>query len=194
LHSNGHGVSNLRHWLKQIYQLTVAAFTGCCFWLFLSFSTPVQAIENARNICQKEVIKLEKRERIPAGLLSAISRVESGRWSKQKQANIAWPWTVTAEGEGRFFKTKQEAIQDIYTLVEMGVTNIDVGCMQINLFFHGDNFKNIEQAIEPDLNVAYAAKYLKTMYRKVKNWTTAAGYYHSKTPENFRRYKKKIIT
>jgi hypothetical protein len=183
----------LKHSHRQIYQLTLPAFAGGVLALFFSFVMPAQAIEKTWDICQREVSKVEKRERIPTHLLSAISKVESGRWSKEKQVNTAWPWTVTAEGEGKFFKTKQEAIQDIHTLMEMGITNIDVGCMQINLFFHGDNFESLEQAIEPDANVAYAAKYLKTMYREARNWTTAAGYYHSKTPENFRRYKGKVV-
>jgi len=189
----GYGVRGLRHRQKQIYQIALAVFASGVSWLFLGLSTPAQAVEKTWNICQQEVTKVEKRERIPAHLLSAISKVESGRWSKKEQVNIAWPWTVTAEGEGKFFKTKREAIKDIHTLMEMGITNIDVGCMQINLSFHGDNFESIEQSIEPDANVAYAAKYLKNMYREARNWTTAAGYYHSKTPKNSRRYKGKVV-
>ncbi len=178
---------------NKIYQTTLAASVSCFFSLFLSFLTPAQAIEKAWNICQREVANVEKNEHIPAHLLSAISKVESGRWNKEKQAIIAWPWTITAEGEGKFFTSKQKAIQDIHTLIEMGVTNIDVGCMQINLFFHGDNFESIEQSLEPNLNVVYAAKYLKKMYRQGQNWTTAAGHYHSKTPKAFRVYKEKVV-
>lgn len=161
--------------------------------LLLTSAKPAQALDNTWKICTHETTKIEKREDIPKYLLMAISRVESGRWNKEKQANIAWPWTVTAEGEGHYFATKGEAIEDIHTLMDMGITNIDVGCMQINLYYHGAEFENIERALEPDLNVAYAAKHLKNMYKKARNWTTAAGYYHSKTPDKFQRYKVKVV-
>ena len=131
--------------------------------LFYSLSSPAQALESTWKTCARETTKVERREGIPKHLLAAISRVESGRWNKQQRANIAWPWTVTAEGEGRFFDTKREAIEDVHTLMEMGTTDIDVGCMQINLYYHGDEFDNLEQALEPKANVAYAAKYLKNM-------------------------------
>jgi hypothetical protein len=161
--------------------------------LFSSLASPSQALESTWKTCVRETAKVERSEGIPKHLLAAISRVESGRWNKQQQANIAWPWTVMADGEGRYFETKREAIEDVHTLMEMGITNIDVGCMQINLFFHGDEFDNLEQALEPKANVAYAAKYLKNMYKQARNWTKAAGYYHSKTPEKFQRYKVKVI-
>ena len=65
-----------------------------------------QPIEKTQNICAEAVRKAERKNAIPTHLLSAISLAESGRWNAEKQANIAWPWTVTSGGEGQFFKSK----------------------------------------------------------------------------------------
>lgn len=117
---------------------------------------------------------------------------ESGRWHKGEQANIAWPWTVTSEGAGKFFDTKAEAVAEVEFLMTRGVRNIDVGCMQINLKAHADSFETIEAAFDPAANVAYGAKYLKTMHRRTGDWLKAAGGYHSMTPHLSARYRAKV--
>jgi len=53
---------------------------------------------------------------------------------------LAWPWTINAQGKGQFFKTKAEAVKAIKNLQAQGVKSIDVGCMQINLSYHGKAF------------------------------------------------------
>ena len=73
--------------------------------------------------------------------------------------------------------------------------SIDVGCMQINLSYHGKAFKSIEDALDPQQNVAYAARYLKSLYENNnKDWLKAAMAYHSTTPHKALRYKKKIVS
>jgi hypothetical protein len=69
---------------------------------------------------------------------------------------------------------------------------MDVGCMQINMMYHGDAFTSIEQAFDPAANVAYAARFLKQLYAKMGSWHEAAGRYHSATPIYNQRYKEKI--
>lgn len=67
--------------------------------------------------------------------------------------------------------------------------------MQINLSYHGKAFKSIEDALDPQKNVTYAAKYLKSLYlKKGKDWLKAAMAYHSTTPHKAQRYKKKIVS
>ncbi len=129
---------------------------------------------------------------IPRHLLGAISLAESGRWDAQNRANVAWPWTVTSGGQGRFFDTKAEAVAEVEILMTEGVSNIDVGCMQVNLYYHGSAFETVEEAFEPRTNTTYAAAYLKNMYLITGNWTDAAGYYHSQTPSRNGPYKEKV--
>ena len=50
----------------------------------------------APELCRLASQRVERAERIPAGLLRAIGRVESGRWVKAVGASVAWPWTVYA--------------------------------------------------------------------------------------------------
>lgn len=139
--------------------------------------------------------KIEKEYQIKKHLLTTISSVETGRWNEKEQQSLAWPWTINAQGKGQFFKTKAEAVKAIKKLQAQGVKSIDVGCMQINLSYHGKAFKSIEDALDPQKNVTYAAKYLKSLYlKKGKDWLKAAMAYHSTTPHKAQRYKKKIVS
>ncbi|MDZ7712446.1 MAG: hypothetical protein U5L06_04740 [Rhodovibrio sp.] len=65
-----------------------------------------------------------------------------------------------AEGRGRYLPSKAAAIAEVRDLQARGVSNIDVGCMQVNLHWHGDAFESLEQAFDPAYNVAYAAAFL----------------------------------
>ena len=144
-------------------------------------------------LCLKEAVRLEKREKIKTNLLSAISLVESGRYSKQYPTGISWPWTVTAEGKGQFFPSKDEALNAVRALQSTGVENIDVGCMQINLKYHPDAFKTLDDAFDPVQNVKYAAEFLKKNYQETKSWGEAATRYHSKNVSKAFKYEDKLL-
>ncbi len=152
-----------------------------------------QPFDNTRKFCAEQTARLERLDGIPRHLLSAISVAESGRWDEARQATFAWPWTVTAEGEGRFFATKAEAVDHVRALQARDVRNIDVGCMQVNLYYHGGAFAGLEEALDPPTNVAYAARYLKGLFDAARSWTQAAAHYHSTTPERNRPYKLKVV-
>ena len=79
--------------------------------------------------------------------------------------------------------TKQQAINAVQTLQRMGLSNIDVGCMQINLHYHPAAFKSLDNAFDPTINVTYAANYLKALRKDMSSWREAAGIYHSVDPE-----------
>jgi hypothetical protein len=121
----------------------------------------------------------EQQQHLPRLLLHAVSLTESGRWDDDRQASFAWPWTITAEGKGRFFRSKAEAIAEVKRLRAAGVRNIDVGCMQINLMYHGRMFESIEVALDPVHNVAYAAAWLKHLRGEYGSWAHAIGRYHT---------------
>ncbi|MBY0407291.1 MAG: hypothetical protein K2Q01_06325, partial [Rickettsiales bacterium] len=96
--------------------------------------------------------------------------------------------TVTSGGAGNYYPSKTEAIAAVKKLRASGVKNIDVGCMQVNLHYHSDAFANLEQAFEPEYNIAYSATFLRRLYNEEKSWKTAASYYHSKTPSLGTKY------
>ena len=146
------------------------------------------------KVCGVETLRQEHALAIPDRLLHAISLVESGRWDGDRQASSAWPWTVTAEGEGRFLPSKEAAIAEVRRLQAKGIANIDVGCMQVNLQAHPDAFASLDEAFEPGTNVAYGARFLTELRAATPDWATAAAYYHSQTPSLAAAYKAKLVT
>jgi Transglycosylase SLT domain len=151
-----------------------------------------QVSQDQRKFCSEPIRRQEREAGIPGQLLAAVALAESGRWDKADSANFAWPWTVTTEGKGQFFATKAEAIAQVKRLRARGLRNIDVGCMQINLMHHPDAFANLEDAFDPETNVAYATAFLKQLFEKHRSWIAAVGHYHSSTPEFHMRYRQKV--
>src|SRR5579859_3235005 len=145
-------------------------------------------------VCGQETARQERLMSIPDRLLHAISLVESGRWDAEHRASVAWPWTVMAEGEGRFLPSKEAAIAEVRKLQARGVRNIDVGCMQVNLLAHPDAFASLEEAFEPRTNVAYAGRFLNDLYAQDGNWGQAGAHYHSQTPSEAMPYKAKLLS
>lgn len=171
------------------------------FLIVLMLIQPVQAkaAENAvagdAVACLNATTKLEDKYQIKEHLLTTISSVETGRWNKEMQQSLAWPWTVNSQGKGTFYKTKAEAVRAVERLQAQGVRSIDVGCMQINLAYHPDAFKNLDEAFDPYKNAEYAAKFLKNLYENRDNdWIKAAMAYHSSVPSKAQRYKNKLVS
>jgi hypothetical protein len=145
------------------------------------------------EICGQAVRAAERMHRMPRMLLHAVSLAESGRWDREDAASFAWPWTINAGGKGKFFPTREAALNEIRRLRANGVRNIDVGCMQVNLGYHGDAFTRIEEALDPVHNVAYAAIWLKQLRGKEGSWAHAVGRYHtSKWKEHGQDYWRKV--
>ena len=145
-------------------------------------------------VCLNATMQAEEEYQIQKHLLTSISSIESGRWHNGQQEKAAWPWTVNVKGKGYFYKTKAEAVAAVKKWQARGYTSIDVGCMQVNLRFHGKKFANIEDAFDPKKNVDVAAQFLKKRYEKRGDWMRAATDYHSKKPSKARAYKKKLLT
>jgi hypothetical protein len=159
----------------------------------LAMAVPAEAFETP-DVCGAETRRQERHAGIPDGLLTAISHVESGRYDKGARALIAWPWTVMAEGKGRYLPSKAAAIAEVMALKARGVRNIDVGCMQVNLQVHGHAFADLGAAFDPRTNIAYAARFLTELQAETGSWATAGTHYHSRTPHLAARYRLKLAT
>ena len=131
--------------------------------------------------CLGLIKSAEKSQAIPEGLLKAIGFTESGRVTADGR-RVPWPWTVNAEGQGYYFETKKDAIAFVEGLRARGVRVIDVGCMQVNLYYHPAAFASLDAAFEPATNVAYAAKFLNELKAETGDWGIATQYYHSRNP------------
>lgn len=174
--------------------------------VFVLFSNAIYAHEDADVLPVKEQVKdsalcsmAAQQAGVEFGvnydLLLAISAVESGRWDNLQNRYVAWPWTVNVEGKGYYFHSKNEALAAIRQFQAQGIQSIDVGCMQVNLKYHGAEFSSVEDALEPVNNVRYGAKFLRTLYsRNGNNWKKAAEKYHSANPSAGAVYTKRLET
>ena len=145
------------------------------------------------RLCPQAITAAERTQAIPKHLLSAIALAESGRKHPALDKRMPWPWTVMAEGQGRYLATKQEAIAEVRGLQARGIRNIDVGCMQVNLYYHPEAFFSLEQAFDPASNVAYAGRFLRSLFADSGAWDEAAGRYHSATPGLKDPYHDKVV-
>ena len=145
------------------------------------------------TLCARHVAEIEVSKGLPPHLLSAISKVESGRWVASQQTVHAWPWTVTSGAEGRFFATLEEALSEVEAIRASGRRNIDVGCMQVNLLHHPDAFEDLRAAFDPATNVAYAADLLTRLKKEARSWPKAIAYYHSRKPSFNGPYRRKVF-
>jgi hypothetical protein len=123
---------------------------------------------------------------LPEGLLPAIARIESGRG--RGGAVRAWPWTLNHAGKGMYFETAAETLDYLRTATRGGRTNIDVGCMQINHRWHGENFPSLEAMLNPETNIAYAIVFLKDLRERHGSWAEAVRHYHSPDEGRGARY------
>lgn len=156
-------------------------------------ATNDELIEGAK-LCTRQLPRYEREYGIPTHLLSAIASTESGRYHDGLRIRVPWPWTINAEGKGYFFPTKAEAINAVKKFRAHGIKSIDVGCMQVNLYHHPEAFSNLEEAFEPQNNVAYAANFLRNLYDEDHSWKKAAADYHSKTPIRGREYVSQVYS
>lgn len=151
-----------------------------------------QPIADTR-LCRAAGAAAEAQLGIPAGLLAAIGRVESGRPDPVTGMVAAWPWTINGNGAGRMFGSAAAAISGTRALQQVGVSSIDVGCFQINLLHHPTAFSSLEQAFDPKANAAYAARFLSSLHQRLGSWEAAVAAYHSSTPEKGFRYRERVL-
>jgi hypothetical protein len=143
-------------------------------------------------LCRAAIRQAELAHGVPERLMQAIGRVESGRRADNGTIQ-AWPWTINAEGRGSFYPTKAAAIAAVQALQAQGVRSIDVGCMQVNLRHHPNAFASLEEAFDPGTNARYAARFLGELRQRAGDWTTAAGHYHSQTPDLAAGYQARVM-
>jgi hypothetical protein len=155
---------------------------------------PIVPTSTAQGLlCRSAVAAAERAGGIPAHLLAAINRVESGRRDPATGSVHPWPWTVNAEGEGHFYESKAEAVAAVRAMQARGIQSIDVGCGQINLMHHPDAFPNLELAFDPQANASYAARFLKELFALTGDWNKATAMYHSATPELGTEYQRQVM-
>ncbi|GIR95887.1 MAG: hypothetical protein CM15mP98_08570 [Paracoccaceae bacterium] len=163
------------------------------FTLLINFSgVHSQSVNSHQDALRCEYLAkdAEKKYGLPENILLSISRVESG-YQKVDGVIRAWPWTLNAGGDSSYFQTKEDALRSLEERIKKGVTNIDIGCMQLNFRWHKDFFNNLSDMINPIKNVDYAARFLNKLHQRHRSWEKAVKYYHSsKSKFNVKYYRK----
>lgn len=171
----------MRNMMRKIKLLSL------CVVLMSLCSTAVAA---STAICDHAARRAASDVGVPENIMFAISRVESGRTYQGVFA--PWPWTVNRGGAGEFFASSQEATTLVRSAISRGETNIDIGCFQLNWYWHGKNFASLSDMIEPEKNAHYAAQFLRQLYEEKGSWNDAIANYHSRNAKVSSRYLKKI--
>jgi hypothetical protein len=162
--------------LRKILDLLGLVLGGVAL---LAAASPVMADDS--DLCLDAIARQESQYGMPAGLLKAIARVESGG-SPYGDISKPWPWTLNVGGTGHYYPDKQAALEALTAYKAESDVNIDVGCMQISLRHHPNAFPDLATALDPASNVAYGALFLAALHDKSGDWMIAAGNYHSSTP------------
>ncbi len=143
--------------------------------------------------CSRLFSYYERKYKIPRDTLHSISLQETGKAHPIHKKHIVCPWVVNSEGQSFYFNTKAEAVGFIKSELKKGKKSIDVGCMQVNLKHHGHNFRSIEHALEPRINIDFAAKFLRQKFDQLGSWHKAIAHYHSATPQFGEKYSKSVF-
>jgi hypothetical protein len=138
-----------------------------------------QVADDPHLVCDRAAAQAERIWNLPPGLLAAIGTVESGRPDATGSYRRGWPWSLNADGVSYFASTKTEAISTVRALQARGARYVDVGCFQVDLFYHPGAFSSLEQAFDPDANARAASGILSFARLGASGWDHAIGAYHS---------------
>lgn len=168
-------------------------------WVFVCFAVQSfsgSSIAHARTThgtpgqCDAAAANASAISGVPVDVLLAISRVETGRTIGGVLS--PWPWTVNKAGAGAFFDTMEKAVDHVLLAMADGQRNIDIGCFQINIRWHGAEFPSLEAMFDPTKNALYAARFLTRLYDEFGTWDGAIGAYHSRQSAAATRYLAKV--
>lgn len=169
-----------------------AAFLLMLAGLLLALPGRVAAAPADWTLCRQAIAAAEPGSGLPPGLLGAIALVESGGTDPRSGRPEPWPWTYNAGGEGHAAADKPSAIAAVQALLAAGQRSVDVGCMQVNLFYHPDAFGSLEEAFDPRANIRYAIRFLRSLYASTGDWGTAIARYHSGEAGRGAAYNRRV--
>ena len=164
-----------------VHMMVVATITLCATLVNAQERRAVWE-EPQSALCTAALRDAEQRYNLPPSLLASIAKAESGRPITSMSDIRPWPWTIDADGTGLFLDSKPAAVAWVRQQ-QSRHQFIDVGCMQIDLYYHPSAFTSLEQAFDPATNVDYAARLLISLYNgeAAGSWDVAVGLYHSHT-------------
>ncbi len=89
------------------------------------------------NPCETEILRASSEYGVPVGILYAVGLTETG-----KKGSLQ-PNAMNIEGKAVFPSSRAEALRIFANAKTRGARLIDLGCMQINQYYHGSHFASI---------------------------------------------------
>lgn len=133
--------------------------------------------------CLDQARRAEQAFGIPDMILQSIVMQESGNN----------PLALNADGEAIYPATQEEARMFVRNNIA-ALRNIDIGCGQISMKYHGEFFRlDLDMAFDPWINMVYASNILLHNYRQYGDWTSAVAHYHSPDAARQSKYVCQIM-
>lgn len=165
---------------------TFSAGAMVCVLISLVVAETAVAKPSASSVCDQAAHIASGETGVPYAVLRAITRTETGRQIAGRLE--PWAWAVNVEGAGHWFDSKSAAKSYVNSHLSQGKRSIDIGCFQINIRWHGEAFRSLEDMFDPVTNARYAASFLAKLFKETGVWSEAVGAYHSRTDEHADRY------
>ncbi len=168
-------------WMQRV------CLTAACLILAAVTAWPILArASNPAQLCETAARSAAQRHNVPLDVMRTVALVETGRTRNGRLE--PWPWAINTGGPGHWPETRAAALDLVRARLSQGRQNIDLGCFQVNYRWHGQNFRSLDEMIDPQVNADYAARLLRDHKARLGSWEAAVGAYHSGTPELARRY------
>jgi soluble lytic murein transglycosylase-like protein len=136
--------------------------------------TPQKLDYTPHQYCKKYLQQVAEKTGVLPEILWAVAKAESN------YKGGPWPWTINVNGKGYYFPSQEKAKKFLKALAPDKKYKVDVGCMQINWGYHGEDFPYLAKMLNPRANITYAAHFLKRLYQETGNWAKAIAAYHSR--------------
>lgn len=119
--------------------------------------------------CEAHIDRASRHYAIPAGILLGVAMAESNFRLRPH------PWTIAFLDGSPSVRAPSFDAARVYLRRADGRprTDISIGCMQLNMAWHLKRVRTPEWGIDPEVNVWYAASYLRQLYDRRRSWTRA---------------------
>ena len=138
------------------------------FWCEVSVARATPA-----PICEREMARAARVHDIPLNILYSVGLTETGRKGTLN------PYAMNVDGRAVLSESLAQALSRYAEESARGAKFIDIGCMQINHYYHAAHFRSLSDMFDPGRNVEYAASFLKTLRAREGSWTLAVARYNA---------------
>ena len=145
---------------------------GAALLAIAAFSAGPARAEGALT-CEREMTRAAALNGVPLNVLYSVGLTETGRKGELS------PYEMNIDGQDVHSTGLAEAMASFARAKARGAKLIDIGCMQINQHWHGADFAALSDMFDPERNVEYAARFLKTLRAEEGSWTLAVARYNA---------------